>query len=72
MKVLAGGNHFAIYTCIKSTQCIPETYTVFYVHCISVKPEGKEKEIISKMEVRTEEIIWNRQAELEMFSKKRD
>ena len=40
MKVLAGGNHFAIYTCIKSTQCIPETYTVFYVHCISVKLEN--------------------------------
>ena len=27
-----GGNHFAVYKCIKSTHCIPYTYTMLYVN----------------------------------------
>ena len=32
-----GGDHFATYTCIKSTHCTPQTYTLLCVNYISIK-----------------------------------
>ena len=35
----AGGNHFAILKCIKSTPCTPETYTMLYTNYVSIQLE---------------------------------
>ena len=38
-----GGNHIAIYKCITSIRCTPETYTMLHVTYISIKNKLKNK-----------------------------
>ena len=49
MEALAntGGNHFAIYKCIKSTRCTLHTYLILYVNYISVMVGKKSEQRLS-------------------------